>query len=203
MTDDKALIEEAANSENDWVRARIIKRDAPPEGSLLQIAERARDMAANSLGIQHPAYAVALQNLGLYYEVIQNDSSKADEFFKRARAVLTLPLAQGFYWLGVFHNQVTHDPKMAEPLLIEALGIQRRVLDRDDLQLAETMLALAYAKGAEPDPERAIVLTEEALRIQLVHYDANTPAVADTQRRLDILRALARARSTNGKITKD
>src|SRR5271157_3933811 len=48
MSDDKARIEEAASSENDWVRARIIKRDPPAEGSLLKIAQRARDMAANS-----------------------------------------------------------------------------------------------------------------------------------------------------------
>jgi hypothetical protein len=107
MSDDKAQIEEAASRENDWVRARIIKRDPPSEGSLLQIAERARDMAANSLGTRHPAYAVALQNLGLYYEVIEIDLPKSSEFFKAARAVLTLPLAQGFYWLGVFYNEVT------------------------------------------------------------------------------------------------
>lgn len=52
-------------------------------------------MAANSLGNQHSAYAVSLQNLGLYYDVIKNDTSKANEFFARARAVLkenNLPL---------------------------------------------------------------------------------------------------------------
>jgi hypothetical protein len=50
MTDDKAQIEEAAKSENNWVRARIIKQDLPYTRTLLQIAERARHMAANSLG---------------------------------------------------------------------------------------------------------------------------------------------------------
>jgi hypothetical protein len=69
----------------DWVRTRILKGDPPPEGSLLQIAERARRMAANSLGRQHPTYAVALQNLGLYYDFIENDLSKAAEFFNEAR----------------------------------------------------------------------------------------------------------------------
>jgi hypothetical protein len=48
MSDDKAPIEEAASSENDWVRARILNQDPPPEGSLLKIAERARNMAAPS-----------------------------------------------------------------------------------------------------------------------------------------------------------
>src|SRR5712692_2021456 len=150
MSDDKALIEKAASSENEWVRARIIKRDPPPEGSLLKIAERARDMAANSLGNQHPAYAVSLQNLGLFYDAIENDASKANEFFAQARAILKendLPLACGFYWLGIFHNQVNHDGKRAEAPLTEALAIQRRALGGADLQLAQTMIALAHAKG--------------------------------------------------------
>jgi hypothetical protein len=81
MSDDNARTEKAAASENDWVRTRILKQDPPVEGSLLKIAERARDMAAGSLGSQHPAYAAALQNLGLYYDAIENDGSKASEFF--------------------------------------------------------------------------------------------------------------------------
>jgi hypothetical protein len=48
MSDDKAQIVEYARSENGWVRARIIKQDLPQARTLLQIAERARDMAANS-----------------------------------------------------------------------------------------------------------------------------------------------------------
>src|SRR5712691_6551913 len=164
MSDDKARVEEAASSENDWVRARILKRDPPPEGSLLKIAERARDMAANSLGAQHSAYAVSLQNLGLYYEAIENDTSKANEFFTQARAVLKendLPLAYGFYWLGIFHNQVSHDAKRAEAPLTEALAIQRRGLGSDDLLLAETMIALAYAKGVKTGIHSAVALMEE------------------------------------------
>src|SRR5712691_8272107 len=154
MSDNKALIEAHASSENDWVRARILKQDPPPEGPLLKIAERARDMAANSLGTQHSAYAVSLQNLGLYYDAIENDASKANEYFAQARAVLKendLPLAEGFYWLGIFHNQVSHDAKRAEAALTEALAIQRRALSSDDLQLAETMIALGYAKGMETE----------------------------------------------------
>src|SRR5216684_5078512 len=122
MGDDKALIEAHASSENDWVRARILKQDPPPEGPLLKIAERARDMAANSLGTQHSAYAVSLQNLGLYYDAIKNDASKANEYFAQARAILKendLPLAYGFYWLGVFHHQVNHDRRRAEAALTE------------------------------------------------------------------------------------
>ena len=123
MPDDKALIEEAASSENDWVRACIIKRDPPPEGSLLKIAERARDMAANSLGTQHSAYAVSLQNLGVYYDAIEDDTSKANEFFAQARAVLKendLPLAYGFYWLG-------HDA-LEDTMHFEFLGDPEQIL---------------------------------------------------------------------------
>jgi hypothetical protein len=68
MTDDKAQFEESAKSENNWVRARIFKQDLPQTRTFLQIAERARDMAANSLGTQHPAYGGALLNLGIYYD---------------------------------------------------------------------------------------------------------------------------------------
>src|SRR6202521_4567706 len=142
MRDDNARVEAHASSENDWVRARILKRDPPPEGPLLRIAERARDMAANSLGNQHSAYAVSLQNLGLYFDIIENDTSKANELFAQARAVLKendLPLAEGLYWLGIFHDQVGHDAKRAEPPLTETLAIQRRALGSDDLQLAKTM----------------------------------------------------------------
>ena len=120
MSEDKALIEKAAASENDWVLARILQKDPPPEGPLLQIAERARDMAANSLGRQHSAYAVALQNLGLYYDFIENDVAKATKLFNEARAVLKesdLPLAYGFFKLGVFHYEARHDAGRAEAAL--------------------------------------------------------------------------------------
>jgi hypothetical protein len=194
MSDDKALIEEAGRRENDWVRARILKQDPPAEGSLLKIAMRARDMAANSLGTQHSAYAVSLQNLGLYYDAIENDTSKANEFFTQARAVLNennLPLAYGFYWLGIFHNQVSHDPKRAEAPITEALAIQRRALGSDDLQLAETMIALAYAKGVTTGVHSAIPLMEEALRIQRTQVSPTDQAILDTENRLAILQTLA------------
>jgi tetratricopeptide (TPR) repeat protein len=195
MSDDKALIEEAARSENDWVRARILKQDPPPEASLLRIAERARDMAANSLGKQHSAYAVALQNLGLYYDVIENYSLKANELFGQARAIVkenALPLAYGFYWLGVFHNLVSDDAKRAEPPLTEALAIQRRVLDSNDLQLAETMKTLAYTKRANTGVHSAIALMEEALKIQRSQLPPTDQALLDTENRPTILQTLAR-----------
>jgi tetratricopeptide (TPR) repeat protein len=193
--DDKAVLEEAAASENDWVRARIVKRDPPTEGSLLQIAERARDMAANSLGVQHSAYAVALQNLGIYYETIENNSAKADEFFDRARAIVKdddLPLAYGFYWLGMFHQQVNRDWARAETPLGEALAIQRRALGNDDPRLAETMIALADAKAVTGVTDAAIALTEEALRIQRAHLAPTDQAVRDTENRLAVLQNFAR-----------
>jgi tetratricopeptide (TPR) repeat protein len=195
MSDDKARIEEAAKSENDWVRARIIKREPPPEGSLLKIAQRARDMAANSLGNQHWAYAVALQNLGLYYDAIENDAAKAGAFFEQARAVLKesdLPLAHGFYWLGIFHHKVNHDDGRAEPPLTEALQIQRRALDGNDLQLAETMIALAYVKSMTTEIYSAIALMEEALRIQRAHLLPTNQVLLDTESRLVFLQTLAR-----------
>jgi tetratricopeptide (TPR) repeat protein len=195
MSDDKAWLEKAATSENEWVRARIIKQDPPAEGSLLKIAERGRDMAANSLGQQHPAYAVALQNLGLYFDAIENNPAQANEFFALARAVLAendLPLAEGFYWLGIFHTRVSHDVTRAQPPLTEALAIQRRALGSDDLKLAETMIALAVAKDIKTAIQPAVALLEDALRIQRSKLPAGDQAIADTENRLAFLQTIAR-----------
>jgi hypothetical protein len=194
MSDDKARLEDAATSENDWVRARIIKREPPPEGSLLNIAQRARDMAANSLGQEHWAYAVALQNLGLYYDAIENDAAEAGKLFAQARAVLKendLPLAYGFYWLGLFHHQVTHDDRRAEPPLTQALAIQRRALDGNDLQLAETMIGLADVKMTT-EIQSAVALVEEAVKIQRARLLPTDRTLLDTEKRLGILQTLAR-----------
>jgi tetratricopeptide (TPR) repeat protein len=199
--DERALIEQAATTENDWVRARIIKRDSPPEGSLLKIAERARDMAANSLGKQHPAYAVALQNLGLYHDVIENDVATANEFFAQARSILKandLPLAYGLYWLGVFHNEVTHDATRALASLAEALEIQRRALRSDDLELAQTMAALAEARSLTNEIDSATALIEEALRIRRAKLPETDQLVVDAEHRLAILRMFARAQTEDG-----
>jgi hypothetical protein len=151
-------------------------------------------MAANSLGHQHSAYAVSLQNLGLYYDAIENDAVKATEFFAQARTVLDendLPLAEGLYWLGIFHMHVSHDAKRAEAPLTEALAIQRRALGSDDLQLAKTMLALAYAKGSVVTGiHSAIALMEEALRIQRTRLSPTDQAILDTENRLAMLQAL-------------
>ena len=201
MSDDRALIEEAARSENEWVRARILKRDPPAEGSLLKIAERARDMAANSLGNQHSAYALSLQNLGLYYDAIENDTVKAYELFAQAHAILKendLPLAYGFYWLGIFHHQVNRDGKRAEASLAEALAIQRRALGSDDLQLAETLIALADAKGVDAEIHSAMALLQEALSIQRAQLPPADRVIANTETRLAILQALARTQTEDG-----
>ena len=201
MPDDIAGLEEAARSENEWVRARILKRDPPPEGSLLKIAQRARDMAANSLGTEHWAYAVALQNLGLYYDAIENDAAHANELFAQARAVVKdsdLPLADGFYWLGIFHHQVSRDAGRAQAVLREALATQRRALASDDSLLADTMIALAEATAARGDIHSAIALMREALRIQRAQAPPNEEAVVRTEERLSMFRALASAPDDDG-----
>jgi tetratricopeptide (TPR) repeat protein len=200
MSDDRAWLEKAATSENEWVRARILKQDPPAEGSLLKIAERGRDMAARALGEQHPAYAIALQNLGLYYEAIENNPAQANALFAQARAVLggnDLPLAEGFYWLGIFHTQVSRDLTRAQPPLMEALAIRRRVLGGDDLAVAETMIALAHATDLTTTIEPAIALLEDALKIQRSKLAADDQAIRETEKRLVLLQALARAYTKN------
>jgi len=199
---DKARDEQSARSDNEWVRARIMKREAPAQESLLQIAERVRDTAAKSLGIQHPAYAVSLQSLGFYYEVIENDAAKAEDFYDRARKVAALPLAEGLYALGIFHLQTTNDPKKAEAALTEALAIQRGALNENDYSLAETMRALADAKTRQSDFDSAIELNNEVLAIQTIHDYCEgggvAGTVADTLERIEKLQTLRRAGSAGG-----
>src|SRR3974377_1729847 len=50
--------------ENQWVRARILKRDPPPEG-LLSAVERARGMSKNLFGARNPIYGESLVNCAL------------------------------------------------------------------------------------------------------------------------------------------
>ena len=109
-----------------------------------------------------------------------------------------LPLAEGFYWLGIFHNQVGHNAKRAEAPLTEALAIQRRGLGSDDLLLAETMIALAYAKGVKTGIHSAIALMEEALRIQRTQVSPTDQAILDTENRLAILQTLAGVQTEDG-----
>jgi hypothetical protein len=195
----KACIEQSAKRENDWVRARIIKREAPPQSTLLQIAERARDTAANSLGTQDPAYAVSLQNIGFYYEVVENDLARAKGFYERARNVVAFPLVEGLYLLGIFHLQTTNDLKRADATLTEALAIQREALKQTDGPLLETMMALADAKAKQSDFESEINQNQEVLGIKnIVDYCEGggiAGTVADTLERINKLSALARARS--------
>jgi tetratricopeptide (TPR) repeat protein len=205
MTDrkeqDKARIEQSAKHENEWVRARIFKREAPAQESLLQMTERVRDTAAKSLGTQHPAYAVSLQNLGFYYEIVENDTAKANELYERARNVVAFPLAEGLYSLGIFHLQSKNDPKRADAVLTEALTIQRDALDENDYSLAETMRALADAKTKQSDFHSAIELNYQVLGIQNIHDYCEgggiAGTVADTLERIEKLQALARAGSAN------
>jgi len=176
MEADRATIEEAAASENTWVRACILKQEPPAEGSLLDIATRARDMAARSLGTSHPAYAVALQNLGLYYDAIANDPAAAAEHFSQARAVAgdnPGVLAYGWQRLGIFHLQVNGDAKRAEGPLTEALAIHRRTAAKHDLQLAETLVALALIR----DRKAAVELLDEALQIRRATLPSGDPAI--------------------------
>src|SRR5436189_3295690 len=82
----KEWYEEAARVENQHVRAVILKKDHLEHDRAFELANRAYEMAARSLGEQHPAYAVALQNLGLCLSVLENDSIHQAEAGRNARA---------------------------------------------------------------------------------------------------------------------
>ena len=151
MSEDKPQIEEFASRENAWVRARILKDDPPAEGSLQQIAERARDMAANSLGTRHVAYAVALLNLGVYYDFTMHNWSRARELFDEAREILQESktgralYADALFELGAARKErklSTDNPKQTEDYLDESLFVQR--------QLSAERLAASEAQGSGP-----------------------------------------------------
>jgi hypothetical protein len=164
MDDDRALIEEAAASENTWVRACILKQEPPAEGSLLEIATRARDMAARSLGTSHPAYGAT-----------------AAEHFAQARAVANDNqdvLAYGWQRLGIFHLQVNGDVHRAEGPLIEALAIQRRTAAKDDVQLVDTLVALALTRV---DRKAAFELLNEALQLRRAKLPKGDPAITSAE----------------------
>lgn len=183
MAESKEWYEEAATAENEYVRAVILKGDHPQHDQALKVAERARDMARSALGQDHPAYAEALQNLGVYYSAIEKDANKADDFFGQARAVVGrdhVILARSYYFLGMFWYEA-RDPKQAETFFSEALAIQRHALTAHDPALAQTLVCLALAKAALEGPGAALALLEEALEIQRAGLPAKDPQILETE----------------------
>ena len=186
----KQWYEEAAAEENQHVRAVILKKDHLEHDRAFELANRAYEMAARSLGEQHPAYAVALQNLGLCLSVLENDSISAADYFDRARAVAGPhhpALAETFYWLGVFYYEAK-DAARAEEFFTETLNIQRRNLESKDPELARTLIGLAYAKSVTQGPAAAVSFLEQALKIQGASLPAESEELRDTRQRLEEMR---------------
>ena len=78
-------------------------------------------------------------------------------------------------------------------LKLRSVAIQRRTLGNDELQLADTLVALAYAKVRMTDLLAAIPLMEEALQIQRARLRSTDKMVLDTEERLALLRRVAHA----------
>ena len=189
----KEWYEEAARVENQHVRAVILKKDHLEHDRAFEVANRAYEMAARALGEQHPAYAVALQNMGLYFCVIGNDTITAADYFERARAVAgpyDPALVETFYWLGVFYYEVRDAGRAAE-FFEEALTIQRRIPGSKDPELARTLIGLAYAKSVTEGPGAAVSLLKEALEIQEGSLPVESAEVRDTRQRLEEMRKRA------------
>jgi tetratricopeptide (TPR) repeat protein len=187
MTHSKEWYEEAAKVENQYVRVVILKKDHLEHDRAFDVATRAYEMAARALGEQHPAYAVALQNMGLYFCVIASDTITAADYFDRARAVAGPhhpDLSETFYWLGVFYYEA-RDASRAAEFFEEALTIQRRNLESKDPELVQTLIGLAYAKSITQGPGAAVSLLQEALEIQETSLPAESAEVLDTRRRLE------------------
>ncbi|MFF0086759.1 tetratricopeptide repeat protein [Streptomyces canus] len=131
--------ESAAEQENEYVRAVILEPGHPLQEDALELAVNARDMAARSLGEDHPACAEAAQNIGLYYSVLGGDPEQAAEFFDEARATVGPyhpVLTRTFYFLGVHHRQAG-DPGQARKFLQEVLDIIRREGHAEDPRIEQ------------------------------------------------------------------
>ena len=69
------------------------------------------------------------------------------------------------------------------------------MLGKHDLQVADTMIALAWAKAAASGIDAAIALMEQALKIQPAKLPPTDPALQETEKRLAIFQAMARSNS--------
>lgn len=141
--------EEAARSENEWVRAVILKPGHPMKGEAFEIATRARDMAARSLGEDHPSYAEAEQNLGVYYVALGNDPVRAEAHFALARQVAGPyhpDLLLGYYFVGMFYRDAGN-AQQARRFLREALTILRHENQADDPRVEQVQAMLAEVGG--------------------------------------------------------
>ena len=75
---------------------------------------------------------------------------------------------------------------------MEALAIQRRAPSCDEVQLAETMIALAEAKSVKTGIHSAIGLLEEALAILRARHPEANSILLNAQKRLGVLTTIAR-----------
>src|SRR5262249_11513242 len=153
--DERQRLRAFGAEENQWVRARILKQDPPPEG-LLQAVERACRMAANSFGVHDPIYGEALVNRALYYDVTENDEAKAAACFVEARTVLvenSVEMATGLYLLGLFHFQTRHDVEKAERLVAQALAMFTQCLGDGSRPVADCLNMLAHIRSQSTQGE--------------------------------------------------
>jgi tetratricopeptide (TPR) repeat protein len=171
MKQTKEWYEEAAKQENEWVRAVIMKPNPVNrllQSDALQIATRASDMAGRALGKFHPSYAEALQNIGVYYSALGDETEKANEYFDRARTVVGPyhpVLSRSFYFLGRYHLD-SGKLEQAEVFLNEALGILRRTGYPLDPRIADVLTMLARIKTAQKEFHEATACREEVAYIE-------------------------------------
>jgi hypothetical protein len=192
--EDLREIEGFAREENNWVRARILKKEhANHPEQPGDLAERAARMANDSLGERHPAHGVALLNLGIFHEFVQSDTTSAEEFFRRGREILGQDhpeVGEAFFKLAVFLLQEKHDPARADRLFQRALEVRRHTADADPLALADCLIGLASAKVQNDDLAAARPLMGEAAAIQTRCLPEGDERLLYTLGRLQALKAI-------------
>jgi tetratricopeptide (TPR) repeat protein len=191
MAETKDWYEKAASEENEWVRAVILKPKHPAQKDALEIATNARDMAGRALGKTHPAYAEAIQNIGVYYSALGHDPNKAAENFDQARRVVGPYhpiLTRSFYFLGLYYHDAG-DAAKAEAFLNDALEILRHEGYEYDPRIAQVLSILADIKASSGKPSEAAELLEEVLEIQKATLEPTDADLKKTEAKLKATRA--------------
>lgn len=162
-------------------------------GNVLSTAGRYEEAAAYhrkvcslreaSVGVEDPDYAAALTNLSV--DLLEmGDTTAARDLLDRALRILRVR-PQPFI-LGLALNNYGRtlyrlgDLTEAEKALHEAIETRRAVLPPGHLQIAETLLNLAYLRSARGSLAEARTLYAEALEIQKGKLGPKHPTVGGT-----------------------
>jgi tetratricopeptide (TPR) repeat protein len=185
MKQDKSWLETAAATENQWVRAVILRKDHVAHREARRIAVDATGMAKKALGSSHPQYAVALLNLGIYYETVEQNHAEAARRYRQALRILGNDhpeYSEALYWLGTYQFSEGNSKARAMEVWSESLAALRR-RSGNPLRIADLLVCLSCC-FVNDQPKKATPLLQEALEIQRKRLRSDDAIVKETETRL-------------------